>query len=483
MILKSQNGRSMLEMMFVLAIVGILSLVTFWGYEMAMTRYRANEIIKQMEMFAFHIEQQFEAEVDLIEDFDLLDYQPNGEVNPDIQIAGYAGSFAVDEETTAFEVTLNAVEEEVCERVMASGWEQPFMIYVNNTPEGPCNDANNENEMVFAFNNTLDTETPACNPGAVWNEVSQRCTKCEEDQYQRGGECKPCPAGATAAEGATECACPAGSLWDSGVDEGACVPCPANHYQRDDTCKQCPKGSSSPAGSTECTCPKEPGWNPATEECMPKSCETYADCEATYAECLPEKVCKICRKVAYIQSNGNQYFDMGVKGNQNTKLTVTAASLSNEQIYAHLAGWFSSGSSRSFTLNVNNETYRNGVSRFNGIACTQGNNVFYAVPYQETTYSVSKDGMFKEGNLLQQPWPDYSSFETGGNLYLLRYNSSTINTRPWRLYGAQIEQNGSTIRNFVPVYVDEDSEAAIYDTVEHKIYHNVGTDTEELIVP
>ena len=248
MLHKSQNGRSMLEMMFVLAIVGILSLVTFWGYEMAMTRYRANEIIKQMEMFAFHIEQQFEAEVDLIEDFDLLDYQPNGEVNPDIQIAGYAGSFDVDEETTAFEVTLNAVEEDVCERVMASGWEQPFMIYVNNTPEGPCNDANNENEMVFAFNNTLDTEAPDCNLGYGWNAEQQRCEACPagkhtvnnacedcpEDSYQDGTECIPCGFGGVATAGATECTCMEGEqpmpgyYWRKATgaeNSGGCYPC------------------------------------------------------------------------------------------------------------------------------------------------------------------------------------------------------------------------------------------------------------------
>ncbi|MBP5161022.1 MAG: type II secretion system protein, partial [Alphaproteobacteria bacterium] len=56
---RAQTGRSMIEMLAVIAIIGILSVITFWGYEMAMARYRANEVIKNTNMFALSIENQF----------------------------------------------------------------------------------------------------------------------------------------------------------------------------------------------------------------------------------------------------------------------------------------------------------------------------------------------------------------------------------------------------------------------------------------
>lgn len=43
--IKQENGRSMVEMLGVLAIIGVLSIGGIAGYTMAMNRYRANEIL------------------------------------------------------------------------------------------------------------------------------------------------------------------------------------------------------------------------------------------------------------------------------------------------------------------------------------------------------------------------------------------------------------------------------------------------------
>lgn len=42
---QNQNGRSMVEMLGVLAIIGVLSIGGIAGYTMAMNRYRANELL------------------------------------------------------------------------------------------------------------------------------------------------------------------------------------------------------------------------------------------------------------------------------------------------------------------------------------------------------------------------------------------------------------------------------------------------------
>ena len=43
--MNNENGRSMVEMLGVLAIIGVLSVAGIAGYSMAMKRYRANEIV------------------------------------------------------------------------------------------------------------------------------------------------------------------------------------------------------------------------------------------------------------------------------------------------------------------------------------------------------------------------------------------------------------------------------------------------------
>jgi len=43
--MNNENGRSMVEMLGVLAIIGVLSVAGIAGYSMAMKKYRANEIL------------------------------------------------------------------------------------------------------------------------------------------------------------------------------------------------------------------------------------------------------------------------------------------------------------------------------------------------------------------------------------------------------------------------------------------------------
>ena len=159
---KTQSGRSMLEMLAILAIVGILSIVIFVGYEMAMARHRANEIIKQTNNLALGVEEQFEYDVD---DIDITSYIPEGSTI--LTIAGYEAYFEENDTTTAFEVTLEDVDQRVCERLLNSGWDDPFAILVNGVVSGTCLE---KNEITAAFNNTLAGADPCQNmtcPGAT----------------------------------------------------------------------------------------------------------------------------------------------------------------------------------------------------------------------------------------------------------------------------------------------------------------------------
>ena len=49
---KNENGRSMIEMLGVLAIIGVLSVGGIYGYTVAMRKYKANEIVQTISMLA-----------------------------------------------------------------------------------------------------------------------------------------------------------------------------------------------------------------------------------------------------------------------------------------------------------------------------------------------------------------------------------------------------------------------------------------------
>ena len=49
---KLESGRSMVEMLGVLAIIGVLSIGGIAGYSMAMNRYRANEVLNAAQMLS-----------------------------------------------------------------------------------------------------------------------------------------------------------------------------------------------------------------------------------------------------------------------------------------------------------------------------------------------------------------------------------------------------------------------------------------------
>ena len=48
----NENGRSMIEMLGVLAIIGVLSVGGIYGYTVAMRKYKANEIAQTLSMLA-----------------------------------------------------------------------------------------------------------------------------------------------------------------------------------------------------------------------------------------------------------------------------------------------------------------------------------------------------------------------------------------------------------------------------------------------
>lgn len=119
-IVLKEKGRSMTEMLAVLAIIGVLSISGLIGYREALMTYRADEIIDEMNKYAVLISQQY-----LTNNEDL-----NFDELPERTKNGYALT-AVEDPEGFFELSVYQIERRVCEKILESGWMLPSAVYVN----------------------------------------------------------------------------------------------------------------------------------------------------------------------------------------------------------------------------------------------------------------------------------------------------------------------------------------------------------------
>ena len=288
MILKSQNGRSMLEMLGVLAIIGILSVVMLWSYEMAMTRYRASEVIQETNQIALNVQEQFESN---IQEVNLAFFIPGG--GDSLKIAGYDALFEKGKAANTFEITIQDVNKDVCERLLDCGWSGPYAIMVNGGFNGPCSE---NNRVTAAYNDSLS----ACNGYLTPSH------ECGDDGCAKGfyrdtqlNTCKSCDTLSKNAtnelssmdlnnDSCTKCPGFVITAYNSG-NNMACIYCPAPRVPCGRTC--CPEGQvcidatpgtcSVPGCTTDadCTNPSKPLCNALTQQCV-SGCRTNSQCAA-----------------------------------------------------------------------------------------------------------------------------------------------------------------------------------------------------------
>ena len=104
---RSEKGRSMVEMLGVLAIIGVLSVGGIYGYTVAMNKYKANEIVQTASMVAVLAQSQNAGEGAVAE---LSDLQNEGKV------AGISLNICSDADGKKKQVTLDS-NSDICKAV------------------------------------------------------------------------------------------------------------------------------------------------------------------------------------------------------------------------------------------------------------------------------------------------------------------------------------------------------------------------------
>ncbi len=117
-----QRGHSMIEMLAVLAIIGVLSISALFGFVYAMSKHRANSIYNDVHLLALHV-------MDTGKDTVPADFYPNYGLIYGIDTTTYADGFVV---------TVSDITENVCERIMDIKDPAIERIYVGSEKTTTC---------------------------------------------------------------------------------------------------------------------------------------------------------------------------------------------------------------------------------------------------------------------------------------------------------------------------------------------------------
>lgn len=135
----NQNGRSMIEMLGVLAIIGVLTVGGILGYTKAMAKYRSNKVIDQITLFITNIRTMYAAQqtyinlsnslaIDLnLTPDELVVRDANGPTgvlrnvfSGNVQVA--ASGINVDGDNGAFVLTFYGLSRDACIAIATSDW-------------------------------------------------------------------------------------------------------------------------------------------------------------------------------------------------------------------------------------------------------------------------------------------------------------------------------------------------------------------------
>ena len=283
----NESGRSMVEMLGVLAIMGILSIGGIAGYTYAMNRLKANDIIDGVNKRAV-----------ALSTYTLLGTGVSA-TTLDAEFANKIGDFpvALAAADPGFTLTVSDITRPVCNHVLNNGVQMARTITLgatkvwDNGVKADYTCAEDGNTIVFTFAPAAGEggNTPTCgycqhdeNGTCVADETCDNDCPGDKPMKEKWGSCYACStAYAITVIDATECAkCPNRFMNNTGF----CWPCNYNTAISADAteCAKCPNREMNDNG--ECVPICDDGWRDNNGACWP--CDQRSDFTITNAtEC------------------------------------------------------------------------------------------------------------------------------------------------------------------------------------------------------
>ena len=198
---QGESGRSMVEMLGVLAIIGVLSVGGIAGYTTAMNKHRANELLQQASLRAVVVSIQIQrgAEAPILGEF-------TGNTVGGAKFTGLANWNKNTDKR--FSLTLENVPAEICTQMKASVGSNSIIRGISQN----CTTITYNNDLSpTAVASDYKTEESCTNAGKEWCSTNTCADSC-------GNECmNTCQDGATCVNGYCECA---EGIWQSNDNSG-----------------------------------------------------------------------------------------------------------------------------------------------------------------------------------------------------------------------------------------------------------------------
>ena len=264
---QAQDGRSMVEMLGVLAIIGVISIGGIAGYRMAMNRYQANQIANEINLMRTDAKVKAAAQgaekLMLGEPYDSghLNFGTNYGVEFNFAVFSEAG----EPEESGYYIKVSGVPAGVCKPLVTllEGMDDAIAVVVNNQEYSADSSADLCTEE---SNNALEVDFSTKDIGGVSGGSGNPPTDTEQgDAPQDEPECDEttCAGGECQADDTCKCNDP-NEYWTG----YGCTACPEGARQEDGTC-EC-TGESHLKGSACITCPDEAPWSDAADDCVCK---------------------------------------------------------------------------------------------------------------------------------------------------------------------------------------------------------------------
>ena len=216
-----QSGRSMVEMLGVLAIIGILSIGGVTGYSYAMDKHCANQIIKDVNLRAVDLIAQTNRKGPL----SLSEWPTKTGDDCDIGL-----DVDTENNTISGGIFVKDVSKDVCEIIADDLLPENVKLVIDgeNYVAGKCGETN---KMVFYYDevvaggnnsaggNTGGGNTSGDNTGGENTGTEDTGDVC--NGIMSGDVCTPCPSNTTVSSDKTECVCSNGGPYD--FDTNSCL--------------------------------------------------------------------------------------------------------------------------------------------------------------------------------------------------------------------------------------------------------------------
>ncbi len=208
-----ESGRSMVEMLGVLAIIGVLSVGGIAGYTTAMNKHRANKILNGASVRAIVVSTQIQRGSAAPTLGEFTDNEVGGaRLGTGVQNADGTATWTTTDKR--FSLTLTGVNEDICTQMKAMKGENGIIKAIADD----CTTITYNNDLTATTFITDNKDSTSCeSAGGAWNEATKTCG-CPGRYTGSNCEIAPttCPSETTPTEGGKCKWC---------TDEGDCVVC------------------------------------------------------------------------------------------------------------------------------------------------------------------------------------------------------------------------------------------------------------------